>query len=73
MIAEHHRLALPAGYQLGKYRFIEVLGAGGFGINYLAEDSSLGRRVAIKELLPNDIATRIDGTTVVASRSSVLG
>ena len=70
MIAEHHRLALPTGYQLGKYRFLEVLGAGGFGITYLAEDSSLGRRVAIKELLPNDIATRIDGTTVVAKTRS---
>ena len=61
-----HRLALPAGYALGKYHFIEVLGSGGFGITYLAEDRSLNRRVAIKELLPNDIATRIDGTTVAA-------
>ncbi len=37
--------------------------AGGFGITYLADDGSLGRRVAIKELLPNDIATRLDGST----------
>ena len=66
MTAGEHRLALPAGYQLGKYRLKEVLGAGGFGITYLADDSSLGRRVAIKELLPNDIATRLDGSTVVA-------
>jgi len=66
MIAGEHRLALPAGYQLGKYRLKEVLGAGGFGITYLADDHSLGRRVAIKELLPNDIATRLDGSTVVA-------
>jgi formylglycine-generating enzyme required for sulfatase activity len=70
MIAGEHRLALPAGYQLGKYRFKEVLGAGGFGITYLAEDGSLGRRVAIKELLPNDIATRLDGSTVVAKTKS---
>ena len=66
MTAGEHRLALPAGYQLGKYQLKEVLGAGGFGITYLADDSSLGRRVAIKELLPNDIATRLDGSTVVA-------
>ena len=66
MIAGEHRLALPAGYQLGKYRLREVLGAGGFGITYLADDGSLGRRVAIKELLPNDIATRLDGSIVVA-------
>jgi serine/threonine protein kinase len=70
MIASEHRLALPAGYQLGKYRFKGVLGAGGFGITYLAEDHSLGRRVAIKELLPNEIATRLDGTTVIAKTKS---
>src|ERR1700730_7605583 len=65
-----HRLALPAGYELGRYRFQEILGSGGFGITYLAEDKTLNRRVAIKELLPNDIATRIDGTTVVAKTQS---
>ena len=70
MIAGEHRLALPAGYQLGKYRFERILGAGGFGITYLAQDKSLGRRVAIKELLPNEIATRIDGSTVVAKTKS---
>ena len=70
MIAGEHRLALPAGYQLGKYLFERILGAGGFGITYLAEDKSLGRRMAIKELLPNDIATRIDGSTVVAKTKS---
>ena len=73
MIAAEHRLALPAGYQLGKYRFKGLLGAGGFGITYLAEDHSLGRRVAIKELLPNDIATRLDGTTVIAKTQSEEG
>src|SRR5437588_1273357 len=65
-----HRLALPAGYELGRYRFQEILGSGGFGITYLAEDKMLGRRVAIKELLPNEIATRVDGTTVVAKTES---
>jgi serine/threonine protein kinase len=61
-----HLLALRAGYELGKYHFKEILGSGGFGITYLAEDQSLKRQVAIKELLPNDIATRVDGTTVAA-------
>ena len=70
MIAGEHRLALPAGFRLGKYNLMSVLGAGGFGITYLAEDYSLGRRVAIKELLPNEIATRLDGSTVVAKTKS---
>ena len=70
MSTGEHRLALPAGYELGKYRFGEVLGSGGFGITYLAEDRTLSRQVAVKELLPNDIATRVDGTTVVAKTQS---
>jgi serine/threonine protein kinase len=70
MTAGEHRLALPAGFRLGKYNLLSVLGAGGFGITYLAEDYSLGRRVAIKELLPNEIATRLDGSTVVAKTKS---
>jgi serine/threonine protein kinase len=70
MSAEQHVLALPAGYQLGKYLFKGVLGSGGFGITYLAEDTTLNRKVAIKEMLPNDFATRIDGTTVVAKTAS---
>jgi serine/threonine protein kinase len=70
MISEQHVLALPAGYELGKYRFQGVLGSGGFGITYLAEDMTLHRKVAIKEMLPNDFATRIDGTTVVAKTAS---
>jgi len=73
MIAEQHVLALPAGYQLGKYLFKGVLGSGGFGITYLAEDITLNRKVAVKEMLPNDFATRIDGTTVVAKTESEKG
>ena len=36
--------------QGGKYRIEQVLGQGGFGITYLAEQTSLHRYVAIKEL-----------------------
>lgn len=65
-----HRLALPSGFKVGRYELQEVIGSGGFGITYLAKDTSLGRRVAVKELLPNNIATRIDGSTVVAKTES---
>ncbi|MBV8227731.1 MAG: protein kinase, partial [Verrucomicrobia bacterium] len=64
MKTEQHLLALPAGYRLGKYVMQGVLGSGGFGITYLAEDTSLSRRVAIKELLPGEFATRVGEATV---------
>jgi formylglycine-generating enzyme required for sulfatase activity/serine/threonine protein kinase len=59
-----HRLALPLGYQLGSYEFQEQLGFGSFGITYLAYDHMLSRRVAIKELLPTMIVTRLDTVRV---------
>jgi serine/threonine protein kinase len=42
---------LNAGEQLGKYRILSFLGAGGMGEVFLGEDPQLGRRVAVK-LLP---------------------
>lgn len=36
------------GQSLGKYRIIEPLGSGGFGTVYLAEDTWIDKRVAIK-------------------------
>ncbi|CAK0764554.1 membrane hypothetical protein [uncultured Gammaproteobacteria bacterium] len=54
---------LPQGFKLDDYRIIEVLGAGGFGITYLAEDETLNVKVAIKEFMPTHLA-RHDGTTV---------
>ena len=49
-----HRYALPSGHRVGDYRIEGFLGAGSFGITYLATDERLGRRVAIKEYLPSD-------------------
>ena len=55
-------LALPSGTVLaGDYRIERVLGAGGFGITYLAEETPLARLVTIKEYFPADYAARPDG------------
>jgi len=70
MNKEHHRLALPAGYRLDHFEIISILGKGGFGITYLAIDHQIQKRFAIKELLPDTIATRVDGSTVVPHSSN---
>ena len=62
--------ALRAGTQLnGRYIIGRVLGQGGFGITYLAWDQKLQAKVAVKEFMPNDIATRIGTTVSVAMKS----
>ncbi len=61
---DDHRQALPAASVLDRYRIKRVLGAGGFGITYRANETTLPaddplRAVAIKEYLPFEIALRM--------------
>ena len=49
---------LQVGFKILWYEIKSVLGRGGFGVTYLAEDTNLNRLVAIKEYLPFDFASR---------------
>jgi len=58
------KTTLPDGYDLNVYQIKDILGQGGFGITYLAHDSSLDRDVAIKEFMPQGMATRGEDYTL---------
>ena len=63
---ENYPLALPEGTVLaGQYVIEKILGQGGFGITYQANDHKNGRKVAIKEFFPDSLATR-QATTVMS-------
>lgn len=57
---------LPPGTILaGKYLVGRGLGHGGFGTTYIARDQVLGIKLAIKEYLPQDCASRTPGSNMV--------
>lgn len=62
--------ALPPGTHLQEFVIERILGSGGFGITYLARDTSLGRQVVIKENLPTQFAWRETTTGTVRPRHS---
>lgn len=56
--------------QGGKYKIISILGQGGFGITYLAENTMLDGKVAIKEFFFKEYCDRDEATSHVTLGTS---
>ena len=56
--------------QGGKYRIERVLGQGGFGITYLAVQTSLQRQVAIKEFFMKEFCSRDEASRTMSAPST---
>ena len=59
-----------ASLQNGKYIISSALGQGGFGITYEAEQTSLGRKVAVKEFFMKEHCNRDEATSQVSVPST---
>ncbi len=62
--------SLKPGTIVGYYSIVRVLGAGGFGITYLAQDIKFGEYVVIKEYFPNVLAIRNFDNSIIAKTNS---
>lgn len=58
-VQHHHDNAQPPLPEITGYRIARVLGAGGMSTIYLGEQVSLGRKVAIKVMLPEALADEV--------------
>ena len=56
----------------GTYKIVKMLGQGSFGITYLAEHTSLGKKVAIKEFFMKELNSRSDDGSITGSSDGSL-
>jgi serine/threonine protein kinase len=66
----HPAYALQPGARLQEFEILGVLGSGGFGITYLAQDHDLNCRVVIKEYFPRDHVLREQGSSTICPHST---
>ena len=62
------RKSLPPGCLVYRYRIDKVIGEGGVGITYAAQDTAIRRRVALKELFLNGACFRTHANEVHVTR-----
>ncbi len=58
---------LPKNSKILEYKIVDYLGSGGFANTYLAIDTHLEKKVAIKEFFPHRLCTRGTDFTVIPS------
>ena len=59
-------LKIGTSLQGGRYKIVDILGHGGFGITYLATQVMAGRKVCIKEYFPKDYYKREEDSTTIS-------